>query len=134
LEERQRAVAAIEERTIEQVRSMRAQEEAYWRSRADALRAEMEANAQLDSVRQRPDGTPWSYSFGEFPAFGTFDGVGFGIGRGRFNGFRHAQSSPFAGFLATPITMFPTFPFTGPRRVFGAPVRINPRPTHMRHR
>src|SRR4051794_3071600 len=44
LEDRQREVAAIEDRTMEQVRNMRAQEEAYWRSRADALRAEMAAN------------------------------------------------------------------------------------------
>jgi len=129
LEERQQEVAGIEDRTMEQVRSMRAQEEAYWRSRADALRAEMEANTQLDSLRQRPEEIP-SYSFG---AFWPFDGVGFGIAGGRFNRFRHFQSSPFAGFLATPITPFPTFPFTGPRRVFGAPVRINPRPIHMRH-
>ena len=134
LEERQREVAGIEERTMEQVRSMRAQEEAYWRSRADALRAEIEANAQQQSLRQTPQEIPWSYSLG---GFWPFDSLGFGIQGGRFNGFnrfRHFQSSPFAGFLATPITMFPTFPFTGPRRVFGTPVRINPRPFHMRHR
>src|SRR5215213_6301561 len=34
-EERRREIAAIEDRTLEQVRSMRAQEESYWRSRAD---------------------------------------------------------------------------------------------------
>src|SRR5215217_6056011 len=50
LEERRREVAAIEDRTVEQVRSMRAQEEAYWRSRADALRLEMAASeAQFGS-------------------------------------------------------------------------------------
>ncbi|HKN82720.1 MAG TPA: hypothetical protein VJW17_04765 [Pyrinomonadaceae bacterium] len=131
LEERQREVAAIDDRTAEQVRNMRAEEEAYWRSRADALRAEMEANAQQQSLRQSPQEIPWSYSLG---GFWPFDSVGLGIARGRFNRFRQFQSSPFAGFLATPITPFPTFPFTGPRRVFGAPVRINPRPIHMRHR
>src|SRR5205085_11115177 len=106
-------------------------EEAYWRSRADALRAEMEANAQQQSWRQSPQEIPWSYSLGgDWP----FDSVGVGTGRRRFNGFRHFQSSPFAGFLATPITPFPTFPFTGPRRVFRAPVHVNPRSIHMRHR
>jgi hypothetical protein len=134
LEERRREVAAIDDRTTEQVRSMRAQEEAYWRTRADALRAEMEANAQQQSLRQMPQEMPFSYSFEGFPAFWPFDSVGLGIAGGRFNGFRHSQSSPFAGFLATPITPFPTFPFTGPRRVFGSPrLRINPRPFHMRH-
>jgi len=135
LEDRRREVEAIDDRTLEQVRSMRAQEEAYWRSRADAFRAEMEAKraAQLESLSQRPAELPWSYSFGDFPAFWPFDGVGFGITGGRFNRFRRVQSSPFSGFLATPITPFPTFPFTGPRRVFGAPrIRINPRPFHMR--
>ncbi|HJP95038.1 MAG TPA: hypothetical protein VJ875_23960 [Pyrinomonadaceae bacterium] len=133
LEDRRREVEAIDDRTLEQVRSMRAQEEAYWRTRADAFRAEMEANrVQLESLSQRPAETPWSYSFGDFPAFWPFDGVGFGFRGGRFNQFRRFQSSPFSGFLATPITPFPTFPFTGPRRVFGAPVRINPRPFHMR--
>jgi len=136
MEDRQREAAAIQDRTVEQVRSMRAQEEAYWRSRADAFRAEMSVNqAQLD-LRQRSQEIP--YSFGGFPAFGPFDGVGFGIGAGPFNGFRRFQSSPFSGFLATPITPFPTFPFTqgfrGHGRTFGAPgVRINPRPSHMRH-
>jgi len=139
LEERQREVAAIEDRTLEQVRSMREQEEAYWRSRADALRAEMAANeAQFGSLRQRQEETPWSYSLGGFPAFGSFDGVSFGNAGGRFNGSRHFSNSPFSGFLATPITPFPTFPFTrgfrGHGPVFRGPaVRINPRPFHMRH-
>ena len=61
LEERQRETEAIEDRTMEQVRSMRAQEEAYWRSRADALRAEMSANeAQFGSLRQQPSDVPTS--------------------------------------------------------------------------
>src|SRR5215208_1547663 len=112
-EDRRREVAAIEDRTVEQVRSMRAQEEAYWRSRADALRAEMSVKqAEFESLRQRPEEIPWSYPFGGFPAFGAFDGVGFGITTGPFNGFRRFQSSPFSGFLATPITPFPTFPVT----------------------
>src|ERR1044072_9292692 len=44
MEERQQQVALIEDRTVEQVRNMRAQEEAYWRTRAEALRAEAAAH------------------------------------------------------------------------------------------
>jgi hypothetical protein len=130
LEDRRREVAEIDERTIEQVRSMRAQEEAYWRSRAEALRAESESG----SFRQRQDEMPWSVSFGGFPGFGAFDGAGFGFPDGRLNRFRRFRSSPFDGFLATPITPFPRFS-QGRRPVFRAPfVRINPRPAHGRHR
>lgn len=139
MEERRREVAAIDDRTVEQVRSMRAQEEAYWRSRADALRAEMAANGAQFELRQRREEIP-SYSFGSFPAFLPFDTVGFGITAGPFNGFRRFPSSPFSSFLSTPITPFPTFPFTpvfrgrGRTPVFGAPgVRINPRPSHINH-
>jgi hypothetical protein len=139
LEERRREVAAIEDRTLEQVRSMRAQEEAYWRSRADALRAEMAANpSQFEYSRQRYEDIP--YSFGGFPAFWPFDTAGFGVAAGGFNRFRQFPSSPFSGFLSTPITPFPTFPFTsgfgghGRRPVFVAPgVRFNSRPSNMRH-
>ncbi len=136
MEERRREVAAIEDRTIEQVRNMRAQEEAYWRSRADAFRAEAAASeARFGTMRQRPEETQWSYSFGGFPAFWPFDNVGLGITAGPFSGFRRFQSSPFSGFLATPITPFPTFPFTpvfrGNGRRLG--VRINPRPFNMKH-
>ena len=134
LEERRREVAAIEDRTVEQVRSMRAQEEAYWRSRADAARAEMAASeAQFESSRQRSDELPWPYSFGGFPGFWPIDGVGFGIGAGPFNRFRRFPPSPFDSFLATPITPFPRVPFTGRRRVFTAPaVRVTPRIVHTR--
>jgi hypothetical protein len=135
LEERQREVAGIEDRTLEQVRTMRAQEEAYWRSRADALRAEMEANeAQREFSRQRSEEIPFSYSYDAFPGFFPFDNIGFGITGGRFNRFGRFSSSPFDGFLATPITPFPTFRGFGRRPVFRAPgVRINPRPSPMRH-
>ena len=139
MEERRLQVAAIEDRTVEQVRSMRAQEEAYWRSRAEAFRAEMAAG---ESLRQRQENIPWSISVGGFPGFGGFDGLGFGIAGGRFGRFGHFESSPFSGFLATPITPFPTFPvfrghgrtFRAPGRTFGFPgVRINPRPVHRGH-
>ncbi len=134
-EERRREVAEIEDRTLEQVRRMREQEEAYWRSRADAMRAEMAVQqAQSGAMRQRSDEIPWSYSFGGFPGFGTFDTFGFGVTGGRFNRFGRFRSSPFDGFLATPITPFPNFG-GGRRPVFRAPgVRINSRPAHARHR
>lgn len=129
LEDRQRETAAIEDRTMEQVRSMRAQEEAYWRSRAEALRAEMSVNEA--QFRQQPGDIPWSYSLG---GFGAFDGIGFGITGGPFNRFGRFRPSPFDGFLATPITPFPRFPFDGRRRVFTAPgVRVIPRIIHGRH-
>ncbi len=130
MEERRREVAAIEDRTLEQVRNMRAQEEALWRSRADALRAEMAANEmRMGASRQRPEEIPWSYSFGGFPAFGSFDG--FGITAGPFHRFRRFHSSPFDNFLSTPITPFPRVPFFGRRNVFTPRgVRINTRPVH----
>jgi len=53
-EERRREAAEIQDRTLDQVRSMRAQEEAYWRSRAEALRAEFErSQPQLLAWLQR---------------------------------------------------------------------------------
>jgi hypothetical protein len=132
MEDRQREVAEIQERTLEQVRSMRAQEEAYWRTRAEAMRAEVAASEAQLGFRQQPADIPWSFSSlgGGFP----FDNFGFGIGGGRFNRFRRLSSSPFDGFLATPITPFPRFS-NFPRPVFRAPgVSINPRPVHGRHR
>ena len=137
LEERQREVAAIDERTVEQVRSMRAQEEAYLRSRADALRAMAANEAQFAPLPQPSQEIPLSYLWGSFPGFSPFDNLGFGITSGRFNRFRGFSSSPFSGFLATPITPFPTFPSTpvfgrrGRPLVFTNPGVRNPRP--MRH-
>ena len=129
LEERQQQVALIEDRTVEQVRNMRAQEEAYWRSRAEALRAEAAANeAQFG---RSSDQTRFIDSFGAFSGGFPFDGVGFGRGR-RFNRFGRFESSPFEGFLATPITPFPTFR-SNPRRVFGPrAIRTVPRVVHSR--
>jgi hypothetical protein len=120
LEQRRNETAAIEDRTVEQVRNMRAREEAYWRGRADALRAEMSGN----EGQSRQD-IPWSFSSGGIL---PFDGVGCGIGGGPFNRFGRFRPSPFDGFLATPITPFPRFPFTGRRPVFTRPaVRAVPR-------
>ena len=132
LEDRQRETAAIEDRTLEQVRSMRAQEEAYWRSRAEAYRAANEA--QMGSLRQQTGDIPWSYSSFGGPGFFPFDGFGFGVTGGPFNRFGRFRPSPLDGFLATPITPFPTFPFDGRRQVFTAPgVRAVPRIVHPRH-
>lgn len=120
LEQRRNETAAIEDRTVEQVRNMRAQEEAYWRGRADALRAEMSTN----EGQSRQD-IPWSFSSGGIL---PFDGVGFGVAGGGFNRFGRFRPSPFDGFLATPITPFPRFPFTGRRPVFTRPaIRAVPR-------
>jgi len=129
MEERQAEVAAIEDRTLEQVRSMRAQEEAYWRARTEAARAEMAAgDAQFG--RQSPE--PFGYSFGGFT---PFDGLGFGVTGSPFNRSGRFRPSPFDGFLATPITPFPRFPFIGRRRVFTAPaVRVVPRVRRGSHR
>ena len=128
MEERQQQVALIEDRTLEQVRTMRAQEEAYWRSRAEAFRAEAAANeAQFGSLHRGSDDVRFVDSFGAFSPFG---GIGFGVTGGRFNRFGRFQSSPFDGFLATPITPFPTFR-QGRRLVFGPrAVRPIPRVVH----
>jgi len=130
LEERQQQVALIEDRTLEQVRNMRAQEEAYWRSRAEALRAEAAANeAQFG---RSSDQTRFIDSFGAFSGGFPFDGIGFGVTGRRFNRFGRFESNPFEGFLATPITPFPTFR-SAPRRVFGPrAIRTVPRMVHSR--
>ena len=131
LEERQQQVALIEDRTLEQVRNMRAQEEAYWRSRAEALRAEAAANEAQFGRNSRQ--APFVDSFGAFSGFFPFDGVGFGVTGGRFNRFGRFSSSPFDGFLATPITPFPTFRSNPRRAVFGSPaIRTIPRVVHGR--
>ena len=133
LQERRREVAEIDDRTLEQVRNMRAQEEALRRSRAEALRAEMAITAA--QARQGVGETQSSvWSLGGFPGFGPFDNFGIGIGDGRFGRFRRFPSSPFDGFLSTPITPFPAFGNLGRRPVFRAPgIRINSRSFHGRH-
>lgn len=139
-EERRREVAAIEDRTLEQVRSMRAQEEAYGRSRADALRAQIEAkDAMIQPWLPRPVELPSSYAVGGFSGYADDGGFGtIGTIGGRFNRFRQLAPSPFDGFLATPITPFPRFPITRFPTLPFNPVFIghgrhfppNPRPMH----
>ena len=86
VEESRKEVAAITERTREQLLGMRAEEqsaEEYWRGRASSLRSEMAvAQAQIDYVRRRLDEIPPTNSFG---AFST--AVPFGIGGGPFGAF-----------------------------------------------
>ena len=134
-EERRAEAAAIQERTLEQVRNMRAQQEmeeaAYWRGRAESMRTRMASQAEMDFWRTNvgagsivyPDG-------GFFPS----DGFGFGIGDHRFRRFgRFRVSDPFSGFLSTPITPFPRFPSSFGRPIFVAPRgRVNHRPSHGR--
>ena len=132
-EERRREIAEIEDRTLEQVRSMRAREEAYWRSRADAFRAEMAANGmQFGAYRQTSAEIPISYPYGGVSGFWPLDGFGFGVTGRRFNRFGRFQSSPFDGFLATPITPFPTFRGQARRPVFVAPGARRSRPVPIR--
>lgn len=132
LEERRREVEEIQQRTLDQVRHMRQQREmeeaAYWRGRAEAMRAETPNQAELDFWRAGlgagsiiyPDG-------GFFPG----DGFGFGVDGQRFRRFgRFPVSDPFSGFLSTPITPFPKFPSSFRRPIFVAPkgrIRIGPR-------
>jgi len=133
LEERRHEAAAIQDRTLEQVRNMRRQqemEEANRRSRDGALRAQIDANAQMNFGRQPVADAPWSYSWGAFPGFSPFDGVGFGTGG--FGRFGRLPVSQFPGFLSTPITPFPTLSprFRRPLLFRTPGIRINPRPLH----
>ena len=80
--EQRREVAAVEERTQQQLLSMRAREEdseEYWRSRATSLRTEIATNqAQIEFVQRRLDEMPSPNSFGAFAntdPFGTFGAV-----------------------------------------------------------
>lgn len=89
VDDRRREVEEIDDRTQEQIRNMRSQEELdFWRSRAMELQAQMAANqAQINSMRNQVNDVPWAYPYGVglvttgFP-FG-FDG----FGSHRFGGF-----------------------------------------------
>jgi hypothetical protein len=63
-------VAAVTERTTEQLRNRRSRDEeneAYWRERASNFRTDIAANeAQIDFVRQRLSELPVSYSLNSF--------------------------------------------------------------------
>ena len=133
LEERRLQAAVIQDRTVEQVRNLRRQqemEEAYRRSRDEALRVQMDANAQANFGRQPFADAPWGYSWGAFPGFSPFDGVGLGFGG--FGRFGRLPISQFPGFLSTPITPFPTLSprFRRPLLFRTPGIRVNPRPVH----
>ena len=134
-EERRREVEEIQDRTLEQVRNMRSQQEmeeaAYLRGRAEAMRLGMPANqGGIDQWRGGFD--PSIYSVGGFRGFSGFEGFGFGNEGHRFRRFGRFQiSDPFTGFLSTPITPFPRFPSNFRRPIFVAPrARIGRRPSH----
>jgi len=124
--ERRAEAAAIQERTLEQVRNMRKQQEldqeAYWRNRA-----------QLFGMDPNIGPGPRFNSVFPFDGFSTFpfDGFGFGTGIGGFGRFNRLPVSQFPGFLSTPITPFPSFRPTRRPLLFSTP-RVNPRPVHHR--
>ena len=123
MEERRREAAAIQQRTLDQVRKMREQQEleqeAYWRNRAQLFR--MEANDGR--------GPRFVDGFSNFP----FDGFGFGTGVGGFGRFNRLPVSLFPGFLSTPITPFPSFRPTRRPLLFSTPgTRVIVRPRHRR--
>lgn len=78
----QRELAAVTDRTVEQLRNKRNQqqdEETYWRERASSLRIEIATNeAQIGFVNQRLEELPVSYSLGVYDNTGPFGGVGMG--------------------------------------------------------
>jgi hypothetical protein len=131
MEERRREAAGIQDRTLEQVRNMRKQQEleqeAYWRNRAELFR--MEAN---DGRGPRFGDFPAAFPFDGFSGF-PFDGFGFGTGVGEFSRFNRLPVSLFPGFLSTPITPFPSLRPTRRPLLFGTPgTRVIVRPGHRR--
>lgn len=100
----QRELAAVTQRTHEQLRNQRDQQqegEAYWRARASALRTEIATNeAQIAVVNQRLEELPVSYSLGNY---GTY------------------ETGPFGNSYPTVINPFPNYP------VFGNPFPNNRR-------
>jgi len=135
IEERQKEVAAIDDRTIEQVRKMREQQqkeqEAYWRARSELLRTQLETNGPQMNYDPRFVNGWWGDPFG---AFFPVDGFGIDSGFGHFRRFNRLPVSLFPGFLSTPITPFPSI--TPMRRPlgFGTPrTRVIVRPGHRRN-
>lgn len=131
MEERRREAAAIQERTLEQVRNMRKQQEleqeAEWRNRAQLFR--MEPN---DERSPRFIDNPGAFPFDGFSSF-PFDGFGFGTGVGGFGRFNRLPVSLFPGFLSTPITPFPSLRPTRRPLLFSTPgTRVVVRSGHRR--
>lgn len=99
-EDRRREVEEIDERTQEQIRNMRSQEEIdFWRTRAMELQAQMAANqAQISVMRNQVTDYPWAYPYGVglvttgFPfGFDGFNRFGFNNFH-RFRGFNNFNS------------------------------------------
>ncbi|HEY0728073.1 MAG TPA: hypothetical protein VGD38_08405 [Pyrinomonadaceae bacterium] len=92
----QRELAAVTQRTHEQLRNQRDQQqegEAYWRGRASALRTEIATNdAQIAVVTQRLEELPVSYSLGNY---GNYD------------------TGPFGNGNPTVINPYPNYPVLG---------------------
>jgi len=123
MEERRQKAAEIQERTREQLLSMRAQEESeeqYWRSRATPLRTELAATyAQIEFLRRRID----ELSFANRNSFGVFaTGVPFGTVGAPFINF------PFQTGI-TPNVFAPSLVNPGFRARFG--VNFGNRPRHF---
>lgn len=135
VEARQNEVAAIDDRTLEQVRNMREQQakeqEAIMRARTELLQTQMQtARPQMNFDPRFVNGV-WGDPFG---GFFPVDGFGIGGGFGHFGRFNRLPQSLFPGFLATPITPFPSLIPVRRPLLFNFPVmRVNPRPVHHRH-
>jgi hypothetical protein len=85
----QRELAAVTDRTVEQLRNKRNQqqdEEGYWRGRASSLRTEIATNeAQIEFVSRRLEELPVGYSLGVYDT-GPFGGLGYPQGYPTVNG------------------------------------------------
>ena len=134
VEERQKEVATIDDRTVEQVRNIRErqakEQEAYWRARSELLRTQMEMNRpQMNYDPRFVNG--WG---GPFGTFFPVDGFGLDGGFGRFGRFNRLPVSLFPGFLSTPITPFPSLMPVRRPLLFSTPgTRVIVRPGHRRN-
>jgi hypothetical protein len=118
VEDRQREVEAIDDRTQQQIRDMRSREELdFWRSRAMSLEAQQAANQNQMRANQIGD-YPWAYPYGVglvttgFP-FG-FDGFNGFRGSNRFGFNRFGFNSRFPGHFGGRLRF--TIPRSGGRR------------------
>jgi hypothetical protein len=87
----QRELAAVTDRTYEQLRNKRGQQqedETYWRERASSLRTEIASNeAQIDFVSRRIEELPVNYSFGAVEVMPPFGGLGYPNNNGPFSNY-----------------------------------------------
>jgi hypothetical protein len=135
VEERQNEVAAIDDRTLEQVRNLREQQEkereALLRARAELFQRQMQTNGTPINFDPRFVNGVWGDSFGGFL---PVDDFGIGGGFGRFGRFNRLPVSLFPGFLSTPITPFPSLRPTRRPLLFSTPgTRVVVRSGHRRN-